>query len=286
MSVWSELPDGCVGTWFDVPSGRLAGLVQGDPSSPRIVLVPGATGSKEDFILMLPTLAAAGFRVETFDLAGQYESWGAGPENLVPPRTRYDYELFVDDLVAVLEAGSTPVHLLGYSFAGVIASLVAIRRPELVASLTLLSSPPEPGQCFRGMKRVGWVTGLGSERLGATAMIWGIRSNVIRVPEDRLRFVKERFRLTRRSSVDNIIGLMRRTPDLRSSLAAIDVPKLVAVGEYDVWPLSLHAEFARDIDATLAVYRSGHSPCEESPQDLCRDLQALFRRAEEKPYRR
>lgn len=274
---WGTMPPGVTRTRFAAPSGSLAGLVMGNPSLPRVVLVPGATGSKEDFILMMPLLAAAGYRVESYDLAGQYESAGAGPHNLVPPRSRYDYELFVDDLVAVLEAGVTPAHVLGYSFAGIVAQIALTKRPELFASLALLSCPPVAVRSFRSIKRVGLLDGLVSDRMAAALMVWGIRLNVIRVPAGRLRFARGRFTLTRRSSIDDIMGLMRSAPELTTALAAAPVPKLVAVGEHDLWPLPLHAEFARSIDATLAVYRSGHNPCEASPNQLCRDLIVLYR---------
>lgn len=46
---------------------------------------------------MMPLLAQAGYRVLSYDLAGQYESADAGPERLVPARVRFDYALFVDD---------------------------------------------------------------------------------------------------------------------------------------------------------------------------------------------
>jgi pimeloyl-ACP methyl ester carboxylesterase len=69
---------------------------------------------------------------------------------------------------------------------------------------------------------------------------------------------------------------MMRTPDLRERLAAAPVPKLVAVGEHDLWPRELHERFARAIGARVAVYPAGHSPCEESPHQLVRDMLALF----------
>src|SRR3546814_17370959 len=96
----------------------------------RVVLVPGVTGSKEDFTLMLPLLAQAGYRVESYDLAGQYESYRAGPERLVPARAHYDYDLFVDDLVAVLEEGTPPAHVLGYSFAGLVGQVAPTGSPR------------------------------------------------------------------------------------------------------------------------------------------------------------
>lgn len=273
---WAELPEGADKTWFGAPSGRLALISMGDPAAPRVVLVPGVTGSKEDFVLMLPLLAAAGYRAISFDMAGQYESGSAGPENLSPPRTHYDHDLFVDDLLAVLDDGATPAHVLGYSFAGTVSQIAFVRRPELFASLTLLSCPPEPGQGFRGVKRLGPFTGLTSGRVGAALMIWGVRNNFTHVPPGRLRFVRDRFALTRRSSVADIISLMKRAPDLRSTLAAADIPKLVAVGEHDLWPLRLHAAFAESIGARLAVYRTGHSPCETAPHQLVDDLLALY----------
>src|SRR5690606_41499053 len=92
-------------------SGPSARAAPGEPGSPRVVLLRGATGSKEDSVLMLPLLAAAGDSGEAYDLAGNYESAAAGPAD----GGRYDYGLFVDDLIAVLEAGG-PAHLLGYSF--------------------------------------------------------------------------------------------------------------------------------------------------------------------------
>jgi pimeloyl-ACP methyl ester carboxylesterase len=276
---WTVPPPGAAASTFRAPSGDLSMLSIGDPGNARVVLVPGVTGSKEDFTLMLPGLAAAGYHVQTFDLAGQYESAAAGPHNLRPPRAHYDYDLFVRDLIAVLEAGQAPAHVLGYSFAASVAQLAYAERPELFASLTFLSAPPQPGQAFRGVSRIGRLSWLASGRVGAALMIWGIKRNFVEVSPGRLRFVNIRFASTRVESVRDIIALMKRTPDLRSELAASAIPKLVAVGEHDLWPLRLHSGFAREIGAQLAVYRAGHSPCETSPHQLNRDLLALFSRA-------
>ena len=103
---WTTPPPGSVRSRFSAPSGELSVISIGDPGHPRVVLVPGATGSKEDFALILPLLAEAGYLVQSFDLAGQYESHAAGANSA------YTYELFIGDLVAFLEAG-TPAHLWG-----------------------------------------------------------------------------------------------------------------------------------------------------------------------------
>ncbi|MCB5291839.1 alpha/beta fold hydrolase [Arthrobacter sp. SO3] len=273
---WAALPDGAVRGSFHTPSGTLATVSMGTPGNPRVLLVPGATGSKEDFVLMLPELAAAGYYVLSCDIAGQYESAAAGPENLVPPRAHYDYDLFTNDLIALLDAEEGPAHVVGYSFAAIVAQLAFSRRPEKFRSLTLLSCPPEPGQGFRGVQRIGRFSRWASPRVGAALMIWGIRVNVVHVPPSRIRFVKYRFRFTRRNSVSDIFGLMQHAPDLRAALAAASLPKFVAVGEHDLWPLALHRRFAQSIGARIAVYRGGHSPSETSPHQMTRDLIALY----------
>ena len=273
---WTALPDGAVRGTFEAPSGALATLSMGTPGNPRVLLIPGATGSKEDFVLMLPELAAAGYFVLSCDIAGQYESAAAGPESLLPPRTHYDYDLFTNDLLALLDAEDGSAHVVGYSFAAIVTQLAFSRRPEKFRSLTLLSCPPEPGQSFRGVQRIGRISRWTNPRIGAALMIWGIRVNVARVPPHRLRFVRYRFRFTRRSSVRDIVGLMQHAPDLREALAAAPLPKFVTVGEHDLWPLALHRRFAQSIGARISVYRGGHSPSETSPHQMSRDLIALF----------
>ena len=78
---WASPPPGSKPMRIRAPSGHLAACVMGDAADPWIVLVPGATGSKEDFSLMMPDLADAGYFVLSYDMAGQYQSAAAGPEN-------------------------------------------------------------------------------------------------------------------------------------------------------------------------------------------------------------
>lgn len=269
---WTVPPEGSVRSWFSAPSGDLAVVSLGDPAQPRVVLVPGATGSKEDFALMLPLLAQAGYFAQSFDIAGQYESHAAGANSA------YTYELFVADLIAFLVAGA-PAHLLGYSFAGIVAQLVAIRRPDLVRSLTLLTTPPGSGNVFASMKWLGPLAPITTPRRGAGLMIWGIVTNKNRVPPRRLEFVRSRFALTSRRSVDEIVGLMMTAPDLRSRVRTLQIPKLVVAGSHDLWPLAAHARFAHDLDAEFRAYPTGHSPSETTPHQLTADLLDLYSRA-------
>ncbi len=273
---WSVLPEESVRDRVSVPSGSLARVAMGPVDAPRVVLVPGMSGSKEDFTLMLPLFAAAGYRAESFDMAGQYESAGAGPERLRPPQKQYTHELFVDDLIAVLETGATPAHVLGYSFAGTVAALAAIRSPERFASLTLLSTPPRPGQALRGVKGIGGLSPYVPSRTLGRLVVAALKLNVHRAPKDRATFVTARFGLTRTSSVADILGLMQRTPDLADGLRGTGVPILVAVGAGDIFSSEDHRAFAERIGARLLSLNTGHSPCETTPHQLTAAMLELF----------
>ncbi|MBW9119179.1 alpha/beta fold hydrolase [Microbacterium trichothecenolyticum] len=271
---WHVFPTGTERDVFRAPSGGLARVRLGDPDAPRVVLVPGVAGSKEDFVLLFPLLAAAGYRVESYDIAGHYESAAAGPQHLDPPRASYDYALFVGDLLAILEEAG-PAHVLGYSFAGLVTELALVARPDLFLSLTLMAAPPATGQVFRGVKHIGPISDMSPHR-AAGLILWGIRYNLNRTPPGRIAFVRERLGITGRACIDDVIGLMMATPDFADAVAAVDIPKLIAVGEQDLWPQAQHDAYAARIGARVATYPTGHAPCETAPHQLARDMLQLF----------
>ena len=275
---WHLFPDGTVRDVFAAPSGGLARAVLGPAQAQRVVLIPGVAGSKEDFVRVFPLLAAAGYRVESYDIAGHWESVEAGPANLDPPRESYDARLYVDDLIAILEDGVGPAHVLGYSFAGLVAELALVERPELFRSLTLMAAPPAVGQVFRGVKHIGPISDMPPHR-AAGLILWGIRYNLNRTPPRRIAFVRERLAVTKRSSIDDVVGIMMTMPDIVDEVAAADIPKLIAVGENDLWPTAQHAEYGERIGARVAVYATGHAPCETAPHQLVRDMVRMFREA-------
>src|SRR6266516_2365822 len=139
--------------------GRLAAW-EAAPAAPVpvrgvVVLLPGFTGSKEDFIPLLSPIAAAGYRVIAYDQRGQYESDG-------PARVRaYSMELFARDLREVIGmvGDGGPVHLAGHSFGGLVARNLVIAEPALVRSLTLLDSGPAGASLLRA-RWLGLLVGL------------------------------------------------------------------------------------------------------------------------------
>ena len=130
------------------------------------------------------------------------------------------------------------------------------------------------------MSWVGPAAPAAGPRTAASLMLWGIMGNLNRVSPGRHAFVRARLEHTRRRSVEEILGLMMTAPDLREELRGLRVPKAVATGARDLWPLRAHERFAAEIEAELFVYDTGHSPCETAPHQLSLDLLRLYRQAE------
>jgi pimeloyl-ACP methyl ester carboxylesterase len=109
-----------------------------------VLLVPGFTGSKEDFIAVLAPIAAAGHPVVAVDQRGQFESVEPGPDGEDP--ASYDATVLAEDVVALAAAlgAGDRVHLVGHSFGGIVARAAVAAAPSRWVSLTLMSSGPGP----------------------------------------------------------------------------------------------------------------------------------------------
>ena len=133
-----ELPDRARRTTVSCARGTFAALeafpASGTCELGTALLVPGYTGSKEDFIPLLGPLAAAGRRVVAIDMRGQYQT--PGPDD----PAAYDWPALAADITAVAKATDT-THLLGHSFGGLVTR-EAVLAGCTPASLTLMSSGP------------------------------------------------------------------------------------------------------------------------------------------------
>jgi len=116
----------------------------GDQDAPAIVLVAGASSSMdwwdEDFCLALAAGDAASGprRVIRYDLRDTGQS-----ETVAPGAAEYTGTDLLEDLVALIEhADAAPAHVVGLSLGGGLVQQLALRRPELLASITLMSTTP------------------------------------------------------------------------------------------------------------------------------------------------
>jgi pimeloyl-ACP methyl ester carboxylesterase len=101
-----------------------------------VVFIHGYTGSKENFLPLMPFLAE-GRRYLAPDLPG----WGDSERK---PGTDYGYAAQAERVAPWLATLGRPVMLVGHSMGGGIAALVAARHPELVERLVLMDAGGVP----------------------------------------------------------------------------------------------------------------------------------------------
>jgi pimeloyl-ACP methyl ester carboxylesterase len=112
---------------------RLFGEAYG-PSGARVIWLHGWGRSAQDFTLAANALAERGIGSVALDLPG----FGASPTPEVAGGARHYAELILPSL---REIASEPVVLVGHSFGGRVAVVVANEHPELVHSLVLTGVP-------------------------------------------------------------------------------------------------------------------------------------------------
>jgi pimeloyl-ACP methyl ester carboxylesterase len=272
-----ELPAGVRATTLDTPRGPLAAL-RAEPSSATgapVLLVPGYTGSKEDFIAVLAPLAAAGHEVLAIDQRGQYESPGTDDP------TSYDVKVLADDVLTVLAGLAGPAHLVGHSFGGLVTRAAALADPSAVRSLTLMSSGPAaiPAPADTGV-------GLMLRALPVMDLeaIWTAKRQIesqteVTPPRPEIEaWLHDRFVANHPVGLHRVAEQLLSEPDRTDELAALGLPVLVLLGEHDdVWPPALQASMAARLSVSAAVLpEAGHSPAADLPEVTAAQLLAFW----------
>jgi 3-oxoadipate enol-lactonase len=129
--------------------------VSGDSAARAVVLTHGAGGTHASWFQQVPALAAAGYRVITWD------SRGFG--NSTCRSGVVGADVAAGDLAAILDAvglSETPVDLVGQSMGGWWVSAFTIAHPHRVRSLTLANTigglfTPELHAHFRSLLKAG-----------------------------------------------------------------------------------------------------------------------------------
>lgn len=109
------------------PAGPLH--VEEAGSGPTVLLLHSSGLSGRQWRRLVPRLVQSGYRAVVPDLTGH----GASPEWLEP--RPFSYRNDVEAIGAMLEELG-PAHLVGHSFGGLVALLVALERPRLALSVT------------------------------------------------------------------------------------------------------------------------------------------------------
>ncbi|MGW0228825.1 alpha/beta fold hydrolase [Actinopolymorpha singaporensis] len=240
------------------------------------LLLPGWTGSKEDFLSLLPLLARTGRRAVAVDQRGQYET--AGPDE----PSAYDLNELGLDAYAMAEAmDAGPVHLVGHSFGGLIARAAVLAKPEAFASLTLLGSGPaglggQQAQLLNLMVEAIPTQGLAA--VYAAKRELERRNGAAEEPAHIEEFLARRFRANNPVSLTEFTRQLVTAPDLVAELAATGVPAMVAFGvDDDAWSPAVQREMADRLGAQVhEIEGAGHSPAVDRPEATADALTAYW----------
>jgi pimeloyl-ACP methyl ester carboxylesterase len=298
-----SLPDGVRRSVIETRRGSFAALeaMPGSGVCERqpAVLVPGFTGSKEDFLAILHQLGAAGRRVLAIDLRGQYQT--SGPDD---PGAYAIRELGADvaaivDAVAVRAGGAGDgelgaVHLVGHSFGGLVVREALLGGARHVGSVTFMSSGPAQltgPAADELIALLGYLDGESPEVMRNTIeKIWdsvlGPQAVAAGVEPDIVAFLRERMLANSPVGLQVMAKYLLRAPDRTSELAGgLHVPVLVLYGEDDdKWEPAAQEEMAGRVGAErVCIPGAAHSPAVDAPETTASALNRFWHAAEGGP---
>ncbi|MQS13891.1 alpha/beta hydrolase [Streptomyces kaniharaensis] len=276
---------------LETARGDFAAL-RAEPDGPlrgSALLVPGFTGSKEDFVALLEPLAAAGYRVTAVDQRGQYET--GGPDD----PAAYAVEALGADVRALTEALAAdggPLHLLGHSFGGQVVREAVLAAgaegPLPWRSLTLMSTGPgaiDPAEAARTKLLLDALPVLSLEEIWQVMqqMDEGSGDRRQRPSADVAEFLHRRWvaGVPRALTVTggHLIAARDRVDELAAAVAGLPgLPVLVLSGVRDyAWPVPEQTRMAERLGARRVVVEdAGHSPNAEQPAATAEALAAFW----------
>jgi pimeloyl-ACP methyl ester carboxylesterase len=281
-----ELPEGTRRATIETARGSFAALDAMPAAGPcelgAALLIPGYTGSKEDFIAIIGQLAAAGRRVIAIDLRGQYQT--AGPDD----PGGYDLAELGADVTAVAEATEAS-HLLGHSFGGLVTR-AAVLDGYAPVSLTLLSSGPAalPGARAEELHRLlNYLDGTPAADLkGKVAEMWygSLKRQAVKagVTAPVVAFLEERMLANNPTGLVTMAAQLLKAEDRTGELAGRSIPTFVLYGEDDdAWPTTEQRDMAARLNAErTCIPAAAHNPNVEAPATTAHALTTFWNATE------
>jgi pimeloyl-ACP methyl ester carboxylesterase len=265
-----DLPPGALAVRLATSRGELAAHVAGagEPGRAPVLLVPGFTGSKEDFIALIEPVAAGGHRVVAIDLRGQFESPWAGGESSA---AAYDVKELAEEVLDVARDLGGPVHLLGHSFGGLVARAAALADPSAIRSLTILASGPAaiPHPAASNLELISRALPvMDMESIWTAKRQLELQGELIAPPAEVEDFLHRRFVANDPACLLRMAEQLLTADDRVDELAGLGLPTLVAWGpDDDAWPPAAQQAMALRLAARTAVIAgAGHSPAADNPE--------------------
>lgn len=239
-------------------------------------------------LLLLQGLGAdsRGWALQRMALGRRFRCYGVdnrGVGQSERPPGPYDLEVMALDAVAVLDAEQLDrVHVMGASMGGVLAQIIAVRRPDRLRSLVLACTACRHHDWRRELF-AEWAEAVeagGMSALADDALRWLIG------PRLRRRFgvwLNLLARIVLQSPpepfVAQIEAILATPDDLRFALADVEVPTLVITGSQDLLtPIGDAEELAEMIPAARLYELRGaaHGLMVEAPNAFNRAILAFF----------
>ena len=297
----TDVPVGVRRITLKTPRGRFAayeampatGVCERRPA----LLVPGFTGSKEDFLPILHQLAAVGRRVVAIDMRGQFQTPGTADHGTYSlPELAADVGAVAAGIAAgpsqAPARGEPGVHLLGHSFGGLVAKETAIARAAGISSLTLMSSGPGKltGPAAAVLQAILTpLRGLTGPPLRAEVKrLWDLQLEVQAradgTPPQIIEFLRRRMLGSHPDGLAAMAEHLLGCPDRTEALAAaVTAPILVLYGEYDdKWETPVQEDMAERLRAQrVCIPGATHSPAVEAPETTASALNSFWNAAED-----
>ena len=219
-------------------------------------------------------------------LVTAFDNRGAGRTPL--PEGRLSATTMADDAAALLRAlGVSSAHVAGFSMGSAIAQELALRHPELVRSLVLMSTYARPDALFRSQLNFWrWLAEVApSERAFFEAFFTWVYTPRAHADGTVGQIVKEALAFPHQQSVEAFQAQVDvcLTHDTADRLPQIAAPTLVLSGELDI---ILPPRFGRSVAAGIpnahfeVMPGEAHQPFQEVPDEFNARVEAFWREVE------
>ncbi len=252
-------------TAFSVRSDGVTLSGEESGTGPPIVLLHGLTATRRYVVMGSHALERSGHRVLSYDARGHGRSTPA------PDPDAYGYDLLAADLEAVLDARDIARAVLaGASMGAHTALRLAMRRPERVAGLGLITPSFDPSLAGDADALAAWdALARGLREGGVEGFVRAYDLNA--VPQTWRETIEKvlRQRLAAHEHPEAVADALEATPRSRPfddmhELARIRVPAVVVASRDEAdpgHPLAVGERYAREIpDARLVVEDAGPPP--------------------------
>jgi len=213
------------------------------------------------------------YRCIAYDHRGQGQSSDPGGRS-------HDMDTCTRDAVSVIEGlDARPCHFVGLSMGGFVGMRLAVRRPDLLYSLSLLetSAEPEPAENVPKYRKMALVAGWLGTRFVADRVMPILFGRSF-MTDPAMAEARASWRAEIASRPRGIVRAVRGVIERRGmmeEIASIRVPTLVMVGDEDVATpppkaRRMHEQIPRSRLARIAA--AGHSSPVEQPAEVTRVL--------------